>query len=80
MASHLEAYIESHSSPATNCLTISEWNPTAQTYTHYTTIPIPMGDFAIRPGRAYRVEVTADAVWPYFSKGLRQFRRALHTR
>jgi hypothetical protein len=63
MASHLEAYIESHSSPATNCLTISEWNPTAQTYTHYTTIPIPMGDFALQPGRAYRVEVTTDAVW-----------------
>jgi hypothetical protein len=39
-----------------------------------------MGDFAIRPGRAYRVEVTADAQWPYIGKGLRQFQRALHTR
>ena len=71
MASDLEAHIEAHSNPTTNCLTVSEWNPTAQTYTHYTTMPVPMGDFAIRPGRAYRVEVTADAVWPYSGKGPR---------
>jgi hypothetical protein len=39
-----------------------------------------MGDFAIRPGRAYRVEVTADAVWPYSGKGAKEFQRVLHTR
>jgi hypothetical protein len=77
MASDLEAHIEAHSNPATNCLTVSEWNPTAQTYTHYTTIPIPMGDFAIRPGRAYRVEVTADATWPISGKGAETFQKAL---
>jgi hypothetical protein len=63
-ASNLETHIEANSSPVTNCYTISEWNATAQTYTNYTTIPIPQGNFAIRPGRAYRVEVSADAVWP----------------
>jgi hypothetical protein len=80
MASDLEAHIEAHSDPITNCLTVSEWNPVAQTYTHYTTVPIPMGNFAIQPGRAYRVEVTADARWPYAGKGLRQFQRVLRTR
>jgi hypothetical protein len=64
MASDLEEHIETHSSPAADCLTISQWNPTAQTYTTYTTIPIPMGDFAIRPGRAYRVEVDTSTTWP----------------
>jgi len=64
MASDLEAHIENHSDPATDCLTVSRWNPAAQTYTHYTTVPIPSGDFALRTGRPYRVEVTADALWP----------------
>ena len=68
MASDLETHIEAHSDPVTDCLTVSRWNPTAQSYTHYTTVPIPMGDFAIRPGRAYRVEVTADAAWPDMKK------------
>jgi hypothetical protein len=80
MASDLEAHIESHSDPVTDCLTVSRWNATAQTYTHYTTVPIPMGDFAIRPGRPYRVEVTSDALWPYTGKGLQQFRRVLRRR
>jgi hypothetical protein len=39
-----------------------------------------MGDFAIRPGRAYRVEVTAEAQWPYTTKSEREFQRALRTR
>ncbi len=80
MASDLEAHIEAHSDPATDCLTISQWNPTAQAYTHYTTVPVPMGDFAIAPGRPYRVEVTAGAVWPYTGKELKEFQRVLHTR
>jgi hypothetical protein len=80
MASDLEADIEAHSHPATNCLTISQWNPTAQTYTHYTTVPIPMGDFALAPGGAYRVEVTADAVWPSSSKATKAFQRTLRSR
>ncbi len=80
MASDLEAHIEAHSDPATDCLTISQWNPTAQAYTHYTTVPVPMGDFAIAPGRPYRVEVTAGAVWPYAGKELKEFQRVLHTR
>jgi len=63
MASDLEAHIEANSRPATNCYSISEWNPTAQTYTSYTTIPIPQGDFPIQAGRAYRVEVSVDAGW-----------------
>jgi hypothetical protein len=80
MASDLEAHIESHSNPVTGCLTVSQWNAASQTYTHYTTVPVPMGDFAIRPGRPYRVEVTASALWPYAGKGLRQFHRTLRTR
>ena|GEM_PF-1283071 len=80
MASDLEAHIEAHSDPATGCLTVSRWNPTAQTYTHYTTVPVPMGDFTLRPGRPYRVEVTTDALWPYPGKGNRTFQRAQHTR
>jgi|GEM_PF-1738086 len=73
MASDLEAHIEAHSSPAVNCLTVSEWNPVAQAYTNYITVPHPMGDFTIAPGRPYRVEVTTDAQWPDTSKGLRRF-------
>ena len=80
MASDLEAHIQARSDPATECLTISQWNPAAQSYTHYTTVPIPMGDFAIRPGRPYRVEVSTDALWPYTGKGLRSFHRILNTR
>jgi hypothetical protein len=68
-ASDLEDHIEANSSPATNCYTVSEWNATAQTYTTYTTIPIPIGNFAVAAGRAYRVEVSGDATWPV-SKGL----------
>jgi hypothetical protein len=79
MASDLEAHIESNSDPPTDCLTISQWNLTAQSYTHYTTMPIPMGDFALRPGRPYRVEVTVDALWPYHGKGLSSFQRASRT-
>ncbi|MFC1683208.1 SBBP repeat-containing protein [Candidatus Zixiibacteriota bacterium] len=63
MASDLEAHIEANSSPATNCYTVSEWNATAQTYTNYTTIPIPVGDFPLQPGNAYRVEVATAATW-----------------
>jgi hypothetical protein len=64
MASDLEAHIESHSAPAADCYTVSQWNATAQTYTIYSTIPIPQGDFAIRAGRPYRVETDTSAVWP----------------
>jgi|GEM_PF-2187724 len=63
MASDLEAHIESNSSPAADCYTVSEWNATAQTYTIYSTIPIPQGDFALQPGQAYRVETDTAAVW-----------------
>ncbi len=63
MASDLEDHIEANSSPAVDCYTVSEWNATAQTYTTYTTIPIPLGDFPLQPGRPYRVEVDGDAVW-----------------
>jgi hypothetical protein len=80
MASDLEAHIEANSSPVTDCYTISEWNATAQTYTNYTTIPVPAGDFPVGPGRAYRVEVSNEAVWPYAGKGTREFQRALHSR
>jgi hypothetical protein len=64
MASDLEAHIESHSSPTADCYTVSQWNATAQTYTIYSTIPIPQGDFAVRAGRPYRVETDTSAVWP----------------
>jgi hypothetical protein len=80
MASDLEAHIQANSDPVTDCLSVSEWNPVAQGYTSYTTIPIPMGDFAIRAGRAYRVEVTADAQWPHTAKGAREFQRVLQNR
>jgi len=63
MASDLENHIENATSPAVNCYTVSEWNAVAQSYTTYTTIPIPQGDFPLRPGEAYRVEVDSDAVW-----------------
>jgi hypothetical protein len=79
MASDLEAHIQAHSDPVTDCLSISEWNPVAQGYTSYTTIPIPMGDFAIRAGRAYRVEVTADAAWPVSGKRVKTFQKALRS-
>jgi hypothetical protein len=80
LASDLEAHIENHSSPPTDCLTVSRWNRAAQTYTHYTTVPVPAGDFTLRPGRPYRVEVTADALWPSAGKGLRMFRQPPRTR
>jgi hypothetical protein len=64
MASHLETHIEVHSTPACSCFTVSEWNATAQTYTNYITKPFPMGDFPIRAGRAYRVEVDISTTWP----------------
>jgi hypothetical protein len=80
MASDLEAHIQAHSDPVTDCLSVGEWNAVAQGYTSYTTIPIPMGDFPIRAGRAYRVEVTADAAWPHTAKSTREFQRVLHTR
>jgi hypothetical protein len=80
MASDLEAHIQNNSNPSTDCLTISEWNATAQAYTHYTTIPIPMGDFAISLGRPYRVEVTADAAWPYLSKSPMRLQQTPHLR
>jgi len=64
MTSDLEAHIESNSSPAADCYTVSEWNATAQTYTIYSTIPIPQGDFTIRAGRPYRVETDTSAAWP----------------
>jgi hypothetical protein len=63
MASDLESHIEANSSPAANCYTVSGWNAVAQSYTTYTTIPIPQGDFPLQPGGAYRVEVDGDAVW-----------------
>ncbi len=63
MASDLEAHIESNSSPAANCYTVSAWNAAAQTYTIYSTIPIPQGDFALQPGMAYRVETDISSVW-----------------
>jgi hypothetical protein len=80
MASDLETHIEAHGDSTTDCLTVSQWNAASQTYTHYTTVPVPMGDFAIQPGRPYRVEVTAGALWPYTGKGIQQFRRALRRR
>jgi hypothetical protein len=79
-ASDLEAHIEANSSPATDCYTISKWNTTAQTYTNYTTIPVPAGNFPVEPGQAYRVEVSNEATWPYAGKGMREFQRALHIR
>ena len=63
-ASDLEDHIEANSSPATDCYTVSEWNASAQSYTTYTTIPIPLGNFATAAGRPYRVEVSIDATWP----------------
>jgi len=64
MASNLEAHIENNSAPTANCYTVSEWNATAQTYTIYSTVPIPQGDFSIRAGQPYRVETDTSAVWP----------------
>ncbi len=61
-ASDLEAHIEAHSSPPTDCTIISAWNPQAQSYIHYTTHP-PGGNFPLKAGEAYRVVVNAAAVW-----------------
>ena len=63
MASDLENYIENATSPAVDCYTVSEWNAVSQSYTTYTTIPVPQGDFLLQSGGAYRVEVDGDAVW-----------------
>ena len=68
MTSDLWDHIEAHSSDNTTCQTIAEWNATAQTYNKY--LGIPFTDFPVRPGRAYRVEVTADATWPFGSKAV----------
>jgi hypothetical protein len=80
MASNLEAHIEAHGDSTTDCLTVSQWNATSQTYIHYTTVPVPMGDFAIRPGRPYRVEVSADALWPYHGRGAFRLLKTLRRR
>jgi hypothetical protein len=64
LTSDLETHIENNSSPAVDCYTVSQWNAASQTYTIYSTIPVPTGDFAVRAGRPYRVETDTSAVWP----------------
>jgi hypothetical protein len=62
-ASDLASAIHLSTIPPTPCWTVSEWNATAQTFTHYTTKPISMGDFNVYPGRAYRIEVAGSCSW-----------------
>jgi hypothetical protein len=62
-ASDLCAAIHLSTIPPTPCWTVSEWNATAQTFTHYTTKPIPTGDFNVYPGRAYRIEIAGSCIW-----------------
>ena len=64
MASQLKQYIEAHSSPITTVRTISYWNPIAQLYRTYDPVPDPtFGDFEVKDGQAYQVEVTEDSKW-----------------
>lgn len=37
--------------------TIAKWNPISQTYTQYSRVPFPLGNFSLAIGEAYRVEV-----------------------
>lgn len=38
--------------------TIAKWNPISQSYTQYSTVPFPLGNFDLGVGEAYRVEVS----------------------
>lgn len=62
-ASDLASLIHLQTEPPTPCWTVSEWNATAQTFTHYTTKPISVGDFNVYPGRAYRIEIAESCIW-----------------
>lgn len=62
-ASELKQAIED--STATNVLSICRWNAVGQQFVCYTTVPIPIGDFAISTGHPYRVEVSSPVSWPY---------------
>ena len=67
MASDLKSYIESNASGAVTISSISRWNPVGQTYTQYTTVPFPQGDFGVQLGQVYRLSISgtggAPVVW-----------------
>jgi len=63
-ASQLKDYIEKHTNPPTTVRTISYWNPVGQSYRTYDPVPDPsFGDFEVKDGQAYQVEVTEDTIW-----------------
>jgi hypothetical protein len=62
MASELEQAIEAGS--GTDVLSICRWNAVGQQFVCYTTVPIPIGDFAIGMGYPYRLEVSSPVSWP----------------
>jgi len=62
-ASDLAAHIGLNTDPPTPCNTVSKWNPEAQGFITYTTIPVSQGDFSLSPGEPARVEVDQDCVW-----------------
>lgn len=62
-SSELKQHIEANSNPNTKVISISEWNAPAQSYTTFTTSPFELGNFLIKEGRAYRVEVTQETAW-----------------
>jgi hypothetical protein len=48
----------------TTVLSLCRWNAVGQQFTCYTTLPIPMGDFAVLSGHPYRLETDTSGVWP----------------
>lgn len=66
MASQLVADINANSHPPVTVITVEQWNAVAQSWLTYTTVPFPMGDFALHIGYPYRVTVSASSpgTWP----------------
>ncbi len=68
MASDLKADIEANSDNTITVDAISKWNIVAQGFDTFTTVPFPIGDFAIEIGQPYRISVSntsgAIVTWP----------------
>jgi len=62
MTSDLEQAIDAVS--GVEVLSICRWNAIGQQLVCFTTVPVPIGDFAISGGYPYRIEVSASATWP----------------
>ena len=67
-ASGLKINMDGTMHPAAAIKAVAGWNPVAQNYQTYNTVPIPSGDFAIATGQPYRVTVDVvtgtSTIWP----------------